>query len=95
MHSGFHVDCVNKFKLEISRYFWKLPHILPHICVESRMNQEHECVQMYYEWMTCKRVQNQNNAEKNHAKKFAKKMICNAEFDNKKEKNKGEEEKKI
>lgn len=46
--------------------------------------------------MTCKRVQNQNNAgKKNHAKKFAKKMICNAEFDNREEKNKGEEEKKI
>lgn len=33
--------------------------------------------------------------KKNHAKKFAKKMICNAEFDNREEKNKGEEEKKI
>lgn len=45
--------------------------------------------------MTCKRVQNQNNAKKNHALAFAKKMICNVEFDNREEKNKRDEEKKI
>lgn len=31
--------------------------------------------------------------KKNHAKKFAMKMICNVEFDNREEKNKREKEK--